>query len=135
MVAVTFEAWKQLREFLRRYPAILDYETKESGWDPIEAPDRYFDVELREPQHKDVAERVASHGGVMGPRSIGMWIQEELREEAHEKKPRKPTSICPLCQKVFTHTGQMMSPVCSACRPVKATWRAPPNAGPEFYRV
>jgi hypothetical protein len=47
--------------------------------------EEYFAIELREPEHSDVAQRVASARGIMTKSDVQQWARENFRE-VYDKK-------------------------------------------------
>lgn len=87
-VRITLEAYRALETYAGQHPARIAAEEKETGKNPVQDPDGYFSIELSEPQHADVLERVRTCCMVLGITGFVQWTREEDLEPDHQ--PHRP---------------------------------------------
>jgi hypothetical protein len=71
------EAYQLLVLYMKKNPGIYLYETHDHGIDPIWYPDMYMEIELLEPEHKDILGIVLENRGVITVPIVKEWMQEE----------------------------------------------------------
>ena len=78
---LTSEARTLFASWMVNHPKARAREQKCSGIrDVLQDPERFFEVELCEPEHADVAQMVKTSGGVVDVAAVGRWIVENTDE-------------------------------------------------------
>lgn len=84
-VGLTSEARSLFARWMASHPKAREREQRCSGIrDLLKEPEKFFAVELQEPEHADVAEMVKSSGGLLDVAAMGRWIVENA-DEVHRR--------------------------------------------------
>ena len=75
-ISFTDGARATLVEYMTEQAAIRNFERKEHGADPIDAPEAFFSDEIREPFHRDIRDRVHRNKNRVDKRAMLAWMKE-----------------------------------------------------------
>jgi crotonobetainyl-CoA:carnitine CoA-transferase CaiB-like acyl-CoA transferase len=80
-VRLTSEARTLFASWMVNHPKAREREQRRSGVrDILESPGEFFEIELREPEHADVADMVKAADGMIDVAAMGRWIIENTDE-------------------------------------------------------
>lgn len=89
LVTLAPDADQLLERFWRAHPDLRAEEAADHGADPVADPQRFWPVELAEPEHADVCAQIA-HDGAFTMQAARRWITEEQRDDDVEKAAPTP---------------------------------------------
>jgi hypothetical protein len=80
-IRLTSGARTLFASWMVNHPKAREREQQHSGVrDVLKDTERFFEIELREPEHADVARAVSASGGIVDVAAMGRWIVENSDE-------------------------------------------------------